>query len=479
MGEDVINLYYEIVTVVMDHMELAACAVWFCLLCRGFFRKRKQIVLIGITYFVMMAIQYYIPVYMGAMIARAVSGAVCLLLMLFLKDKTDFRDSGPTRPIKVYLVLIFFSVCDLSSNIALELYELFTEKAWRTIYMRMEETAPDAWKTYFYLYCFSTFMMYAIESLLILLLVLFINRVFYDKRGRYGWKEISILLIPSAGGFTVHMLRRAYAALFLGETEKEIIDFYASYTLVAALLILCYLTTLAIIAVELYLFQSLRRKQEEEKSQMLLQNQMQDMQSHITEVERIYTGIRGIRHDLNNHVHVIRCLLEQGQYVQATQYLATMQDTVADFDFPIKTGNPITDVIINEKYRKAQQKGITFQSDFYFVPDTRIDAFDISIILNNILENAFEAVCRSRPQDMMVSIHSARKKNAYLITVTNSFDGELCLGKDGLPESNKQDHRIHGLGLRNVRAVVEKYFGTLAIEQEGKSVVVTVMLMVR
>ena len=209
-----------------------------------------------------------------------------------------------------------------------------------------------------------------------------------------------------------------------------------------------------------------------------MQNQIQDMQSHIAEVERIYTGIRGIRHDLNNHVHVIGQLLEKEQYTQAAQYLETMQKATEQFDFTIKTGNPVTDVIINEKDREARQKGITFRSAFSFLQDADIDVFDISIILKNLLENAFEAAFQSKLQDKTVSIHSARKKNAYLITVCNSCDKILSLGENGLPASDKDNGQIHGLGLKNVRMVTEKYFGTLAIEQEGEIVTVSVMLMI-
>ena len=477
MAAEVSELYYYIATTVIDYAELILGTVCLCLLCRDFYKEKKQLLSIGAVYFIVLVIQYHIPVYMGAMIAYAVASGVVLLTMFYWEGKSS--DTGYSHfPIKVYLVLVFYSIRDLSILAAVELYTIFTKKAWEIMIPRINGTSPKGWRIYFCVSVFSCIMMYAIETALIWMALHLINKAFYDRNGRYEWKEIAILLIPSAAGFIVHLLRKSYDKLFLIEAGIDTYDFYPSHSSIAVLLIMCYLILLAAVVVEFYLFQNLRKRQEEEKRRIAMQNQIQDMQSHIAEVERIYAGIRGIKHDLNNHVHVIGQLLEKEQYTQAAQYLETMQKTTEQFDFTIKTGNPVTDVIINEKDREARQKGITFRSAFSFLPDAGIDVFDISIILKNLLENAFEAAFQSKLPDKTVSIHSARKKNAYLITVRNSCDKVLSIREDGLPASDKDNGQIHGLGLKNVRMVTEKYFGTLAIEQEEECVTVSVMLMI-
>ena len=477
MAAEVNELYYYMATTVIDYIDIILGTVCLCLLCRDSYKEKKQLLSIGAVYFIVLVIQYHIPIYMGAMIAYAVASGAVLLTMFYWEKKSS--DTGYSRfPIKVYLVLVFYSIRDFSILTAVELYALFTEKSWEIMTLRVNYATPEGWRIFFWVTNFSCIMMYAIETVLIWIAVHLINKAFYDRSGRYEWKEIAILLIPSAAGFSVHLLRKAYDKLIFMEAGKETRDFYTSHRAIAVLLIVCNLISLAAVVVVFYLFQNLRKRQEEEKSRIAMQKQMQDMQSHIAEVERIYAGVRGIRHDLNNHVHVIGQLLEKEQYTQAAQYLETMQKTTEQFDFTIKTGNPVTDVIINEKDREARQKGIVFHSAFSFLPDAGIDVFDISIILKNLLENAFEAAFRSKLQDKTVSIQSARKKNAYLITVRNSCDKVLSIGENGLPASDKDNGQIHGLGLKNVRMVTEKYFGTLAIEQEGEIVTVSVMLMI-
>ena len=83
------------------------------------------------------------------------------------------------------------------------------------------------------------------------------------------------------------------------------------------------------------------------------------------------------------------------------------------------TGNPVTDVILTTKYKEAEEKGIELNCKFAYPLDTRINAFDISVILNNAIENAFEGVRECK--NPTVSVISYRKKNAYMIEVVNNI----------------------------------------------------------
>ena len=74
-----------------------------------------------------------------------------------------------------------------------------------------------------------------------------------------------------------------------------------------------------------------------------------------------------------------------------------------------------------------------------------------------------------------------RKDNFLLITVENSFDGILQQAEDGLPRTMKETElpeilMEHGVGLRNVRELAERYFGAVNIEAKGNRFKVTVML---
>lgn len=78
---------------------------------------------------------------------------------------------------------------------------------------------------------------------------------------------------------------------------------------------------------------------------------------------------------------------------------------------------------------------------------------------------------------MGVSILAYRKKNTYMLEVTNGISKQIVIDNEtGLPETTKIDN--HGFGLTNIRKVAQKYYGDIDICQNENNFTLTVMLMV-
>ena len=67
-------------------------------------------------------------------------------------------------------------------------------------------------------------------------------------------------------------------------------------------------------------------------------------------------------------------------------------------------------MILMEKLREAKEKQIRFISDFHYPGDTKLNAFDLSVILNNALDNCMENVSGENPY---ISISSFGKQYFY------------------------------------------------------------------
>ena len=109
-----------------------------------------------------------------------------------------------------------------------------------------------------------------------------------------------------------------------------------------------------------------------------------------------------------------------------------------------------------------------------------MDAFDLSIILNNALANAVEAAKggESAPAGY-VRITSALRENVYIIEVENSFDHPIVRNRESdLPVSTKEDKVFHGFGLRNIRQVAQKYHGDMEVQVQGQVFRLSVMMQV-
>lgn len=228
-------------------------------------------------------------------------------------------------------------------------------------------------------------------------------------------------------------------------------------------------TTILCILYAYNIYQKLIASMQDKQRAALLASQVDQMQAHIREIEQLYTGVRSMRHDMQNYLFDIKSLLAaQGVSVEGegelAGYFSGIGTALDALNFYFHTGNPVTDVVLNGKYQQAKSLGIQFDSEFLFPSDYGIDVFDLSIILNNALNNALEAcevLSGSDPEvERFISVTSYCKNNMFLIEVKNSFDGTVCVTEDGGLKSRKQDTHRHGLGFQNIVRCADKYLGS-------------------
>ena len=85
-------------------------------------------------------------------------------------------------------------------------------------------------------------------------------------------------------------------------------------------------------------------------------------------------------------------LTSDGEYkIEMQKYLDDMCNTMEELDMSCNTGNPVTDVVISRKIRKAGEEKVPIECNFIYPSALNISAFDLSILLNNGLDNALEA----------------------------------------------------------------------------------------
>ena len=179
---------------------------------------------------------------------------------------------------------------------------------------------------------------------------------------------------------------------------------------------------------------------------------------------------------MRNHLAVLESLHARGENEAFESYLAEARERIGS-DKGVNSGDPVTDVILTEKQSEAERCGIAFECDFHYPDGFSAGALDMSIILNNALNNAIEAVEKCPEGERRIAITSLKKKNAFVITVTNTCTGD-CTAADGeLPETTKPDRSEHGFGLVNIRNTAEKYGGGIDISCENGQFTLTVMLM--
>ena len=301
--------------------------------------------------------------------------------------------------------------------------------------------------------------------------------------------ELYFLLTPAFAGIVYSVFTEVARLLLKNsvfvnwatwDSPAQSMTLYFMIPFLAAAFLMCILYAYII-------YQKLITYMEEKQRAVILENQVEQMQGHIREIERLYTGIRSMRHDMQNYLFDIKSLLaargidveEKGS--ELAGYFAGISTSLDALNYSIHTGHPVTDVVLNGKAGRAKERGIRFNSEFRFPADYGIDAFDLSIILNNSLDNALEAceiLLGQKPETgTYIEVKSCCKGNMFLLEVENSCDGVLLEAESAeAPLTRKKDTARHGLGFQNILRCSEKYFGSAKYSRSGQTFHLTVML---
>ena len=91
--------------------------------------------------------------------------------------------------------------------------------------------------------------------------------------------------------------------------------------------------------------------------------QQELIETHYQEVDNMYQQMRGWRHDYRNHIQTMKAYAASGDWDAIRQYLDLLDEDLTTVDTVIKTGNPMTDAILNSKISLAKSKNIPVVAD--------------------------------------------------------------------------------------------------------------------
>lgn len=422
-----------------------------------YIKKKKGAVAVSIVYITIMLVLYMIPPQIDNFSAYLI-GVIAVFLAMYVEDRRNIYQ-------KIFLAITFFSIRWLTVAMAGRLDDLVTKAL---VFRNM--SAEKVWLQYG-LYVGTRVLDIVLCIAFIAVAIGLINKAYIYKKDEMSVKEMVMLIIPSLVGVTGYGILQYYLMIYERDTGKNLIDTYGFY---GALSFLHYLISIVAILVVIVMFQNWKEMQEEQRGQELVLNQISDMKKHIGKVEKLYRDIRSMRHDMGNHIQTLEHLVAHNNMDDATEYLEHLKNEWDEVSPEIKTGSPVIDVILMEKLREAKERQIRFLSDFHYPHNTKLNAFDLSVIMNNALNNCMENVSGDDPY---ISIYSFRKNSIFMITIKNSFGGQLNFGDSDLPETTKSG-REHGIGLNNIRRVARMYMGDISLEQGNEEVILSIMMQV-
>lgn len=293
-----------------------------------------------------------------------------------------------------------------------------------------------------------------------LLLNIVVGFAFYEvvlKKEKTGQEHLQrdwkIIAFATLMGVIANVLdvRKGYA-----EITKNTKEEYMIYIICNMYSLCCCVMTL------LLLFTTSRKNIAIREAQFMEQAiHTMDMQNQMT--KQSIELINRKCHDLKYQVKAIK---HYGNEEERNEYIEEIRNSLNIYDAIYHTGNETLDCILREKALLCQEYGIQLSCMANGEALSFMKPMDVSVLFENALDNAIEAVCKENDvQKRFISFQIRRQNAIVLAHLENRCTGQTEF-VNGLPVTSKDDQNYHGFGTRSMEYIVKKYHGNLVMKQE-------------
>ncbi len=187
----------------------------------------------------------------------------------------------------------------------------------------------------------------------------------------------------------------------------------------------------------------------------LLAKQIDAQKEHYAALTDQYESIRHMRHDIENHLHTIHILLENGQMAEASAYAAELQTG----PYRSRLGqyqNPVVDAFLFYRLGELRAQGIMAEARVELPVQSRIANADLISAFGNLLDNA-AAAC-SEAAEKRITVNTSHRNGYLLIQTENPAATSAPARERRIPDLPR------GVGFHILRELGEKYQGAFATE---------------
>lgn len=308
----------------------------------------------------------------------------------------------------------------------------------------------------------ATYVLYA----LVLLAEVLIFRRLLKSGGKINWIECGYLSVLNIAGFFLTMIMMRLAVMKVGEELFILTDIRPELLWqMPVISLLIYLGEMAVI----YAWQEYSRYRKQSELYMVEAMEKDAIKKRLEDTQKYYEDVRRTRHEMASHMTAIKGLAANGNIDEMNEYIEHLDDSISTIIPGANTGNPVTDVVIGDRRRKAQEAGIAFTVNFEYSSEWKIPVYDLSIVISNLLDNAIRAAGELPDEKKYISLQAVERGSVVLLICKNAYDPFI-------KHEKREDEEWHGFGLKNVREIAERYEGGLQIQKSEKEFTAMVMM---
>lgn len=197
-----------------------------------------------------------------------------------------------------------------------------------------------------------------------------------------------------------------------------------------------------------------------------------EQQNHILTLENLQyenlkdkiTEARQARHDLRHHITVMTGYLNAKEFDKLESYLTEYRSSLPEDSSIVFCQNQTVNLLLLHFAQQARNNQIDFTIYADIPEELNIPSNDLAVILGNLLENAVDACCAQKNGRKRIVLRGRAEQHSLLLTVDNTFEGQIRRDKNGTIQSSK--HPGPGLGLTSVDYIARRHEGMLKVEEK-------------
>ena len=212
------------------------------------------------------------------------------------------------------------------------------------------------------------------------------------------------------------------------------------------------------------LFAEQQRRTYLEQMQTSLNLQVNQAVREISALRESQQKTRVYRHDLRHHLQYLAACLDNGQVEQARKYIRSIDAEIEASRVTVYCENEAANLIFSSFAERARAQGTPFAVHAELPAVLPVSESDLCVLLSNALENALHA-CAGHSGG--VEVQTYEKGGKFFLQIVNACAPAVRF-EGGIPVT---DVPGHGLGVRSICAIAERYHGIYSFSaQDGRFV---------
>lgn len=223
------------------------------------------------------------------------------------------------------------------------------------------------------------------------------------------------------------------------------------------------------------LMQDILEKVELLRESALTDQKKESQLAYYRDMQTVYERQGRKMHDYKNQIRTIQVLIKEGDPQAAATLAERLTESILVEMSAVNTNHPVVNAVLNQKFHLAREQGTSMIFKVGDMSGMRLNEEETVILLSNLLDNAIHECVKvvKAGRKAVIHIKLVQEGGKIILSVKNPVLEKVQITNGIVLDSNGG---MHGIGLSNVKAVVDKYGGDFVISCDSEKFQAVVML---